>query len=147
MRPDPTQPQASSPVPGPTVCAPRSTSVWRFFCVAGWFHMLTFIAGATSNGARQASATVVARSSAIPCASRARMSPVAGAITNSSAQSASSMCPMVDSCCRSNVSVATGCCESACRVSGVMNFCAALVMTTRTSAPALMHKRTSSAAL
>src|SRR5581483_5186383 len=54
---------------------------------------------------------------------------------------------MVASCVRSNVSVATGCCESACSVSGVMNFVAAGVITTRTSAPAFTRRRTNSAAL
>ena len=47
MRPSPIQPQASSPASGPTVCAPRSTSVRRLACVAGWRHMFTFIAGAS----------------------------------------------------------------------------------------------------
>ena len=58
-----------------------------------------------SSGARQASATVVNRSFASPCASRAITSAVAGAITSSSAASASWMWPMVASCVRSNVSV------------------------------------------
>jgi hypothetical protein len=53
--------------------------------------MFTFIAGASSSGARDASTTVVTRSFARPCAMRARMSAVAGATAISSAQSASAM--------------------------------------------------------
>ena len=43
--------------------------------------------------------------------------------------------------------VSTGWPDSACIVTGVMNCCAASVITTRTLAPALTSKRSSSAAL
>ena len=66
MRPAPSQPQASAPASGPTKATPRARSVARFACVAGCSHMFTFIAGATSTGARVASSTVVTRSSARP---------------------------------------------------------------------------------
>jgi phosphopantothenoylcysteine decarboxylase/phosphopantothenate--cysteine ligase len=48
------------------------------------------------------------RSSANPCASLATTLAVAGAITSTSAESASRMWPISDSCVRSNVSVETG---------------------------------------
>ena len=59
--------------------------------MAGWRHMFTFIAGASSSGARVARATVETRSFASPCASFASVLAVAGATTKSSAQSASAM--------------------------------------------------------
>ena len=89
--PTPSQPHASSPVSGPITCAPRSRSSARFACVAGWLHMFTFIAGATSSGARVASSRVEARSSARPQAIFASRSALAGATSTSSAQSASAM--------------------------------------------------------
>ena len=91
IRPSPCQPQARSPASGPTRRTPRARSVAAFACVAGCCHMFTFMAGATSTGARVASSTAVTRSSASPCAMRASVCAVAGATTTSSAQSASAM--------------------------------------------------------
>ncbi len=101
IRPAPTQPQASGPRSGPTVVTGagpgRRSSRPRFSCVTGFSHMFTFMAGASRTGARVASATVVRRSSAIPAASRAMTSAVAGAISSRSASSAMRMCPISDS--------------------------------------------------
>ena len=83
MRPIPTRPSASSPCSGPTTTAPRSTSRPRFAWVAGCSHIAVFIAGATTSGPRWASAVSVRRSSARPCARRARVLAVSGATTSS----------------------------------------------------------------
>ena len=56
-----------------------------FAWVSGWLHMLTFIDGASSTGARVASTIAVTASSACPAASRASVFAVAGAITTRSA--------------------------------------------------------------
>ncbi len=81
MRPAPSSPSASSPSAGPTSSTPRDRSVSTLACVAGWFHMRTFIAGATSSGPSCASAASTTTLSAIPCASFARVFAVSGAIT------------------------------------------------------------------
>ena len=149
MRPAPTQPQAKSPASGPTLVtrpSPRHRRA-RLSCVMGFSHMLVFMAGASRMGARVASTTAASRSSAIPAAKRAMASAVAGAMTTMSARLASSMWPMPPSGTAANRSTATSCPDSACMVSGVMNWHAALVMTTRTCAPALTSSRHSSAAL
>ena len=109
--------------------------------------MCTFIAGANATFARVASNTVVKISSAMPTAALAITSAVAGAITIASALSASRMCPISDSCVSENVSVATGFALSVCNVSGVMNSVALRVIMTRTFAPEVTSKRTSSADL
>jgi hypothetical protein len=109
--------------------------------------MCTFIAGATTTGARVASSTVVSRSSAMPCAILASTFAVAGATSTTSAVSASRMCPISDSSVRSNVSVPTRFPDSVWSVSGVTNSRAALVITTRTVAPACRSWRTTSHAL
>jgi len=105
------------------------------------------MAGASTSGARAARSTVVRRSSAIPFASLPSTFAVAGAITIASAWSASRMCPISDSCVRLKVSVATGCPESVCRVSGVTNCCAPALMMTGARAPAPTRSRTTSHAL
>ena len=115
--------------------------------MSGFCHMFTFMAGASSRGAFEASTTAVSRSLAIPAARRAMASAVAGATTIRSASSASRMWPISASLPASNSSRATGAPESVCIVSGVMNWVAASVMTTRTVAPALTSRRQSSAAL
>ena len=45
-RPGPTIPQANAPSSGSTIRCPRSRRIRKLACVAGWFHMLVFIAGA-----------------------------------------------------------------------------------------------------
>ena len=52
MRPAPTMPHARSPVPGSMTRTPRWRRISRLALVAGCSHMFTFIAGATSTGAR-----------------------------------------------------------------------------------------------
>ncbi len=150
-RPCPTQPHASGPRSGPTVVKRPAPSVTsrraRFDWVIGFCHMLTFIAGASSTGARDASTTAARRSLAMPAARRAIASAVAGATTIRSASSARRMCPICDSSVRSKSSRPTGWPDNVCMVRGVMNCVAASVRITRTSAPALMKRRQSSAAL
>ena len=63
----------------------------RFAWVMGLSHMLLFMAGASSTGARVASTTAASRSLAMPAAKRAMASAVAGATTTMSAREASSM--------------------------------------------------------
>ncbi len=109
--------------------------------------MFTFMAGASSTGARVAKTTADSRSFAIPAAKRAKASAVAGATTTRSASSASRMWPISASEAASNRSNATGALDSVCRVSGVMKRVAASVITTRTVAPAFTNMRQSSAAL
>ena len=77
-------------------------------CVAGCSYMFTFLAGATTSGARVARQSVVSRSFARPCASRASTWAVAGATSTTSAQSASSMCEICDSSAGENRSERTG---------------------------------------
>ena len=80
-RPSPYSPfDASGPVAGGTIVAPRSRRVWTFAWVAGWRHILSFIAGATISGAVLASAALVSRLSARPCASLAIVLADAGTI-------------------------------------------------------------------
>ena len=61
---------------------PARSSVATFACVAGWFHMFTFIAGANRTGAVVARYMVERKSSARPCANFASISAVAGATSN-----------------------------------------------------------------
>jgi hypothetical protein len=109
--------------------------------------MLTFIVGASSTGALVASATAVTASSASPAARRASVLAVVGAMIIRSAASATWMCPIVASSVRLNRSVNTGRPLRAWNVSAPTNSVARAVMQTCTVAPALMSRRTSSAAL
>ncbi len=113
----------------------------------GFSHMLVFMAGASRMGALVASTTADSMSSAMPAANRAMASAVAGAMTTRSAWLAISMWSMPPPGMGANMSRATSCPDSARIVSGVMNWHAASVMTTRTCAPALTSNRHSSAAL
>ena len=110
--------------------------------------MRSFMAGASSQREGSiASSVAVTTSSAAPVRSRAIKSAVAGAITATSAQSASAMWPAASSCWASNRSVDGGVPVSAWKVSAVTNRWAAGVSATRTSAPALPHSRATSHAL
>jgi hypothetical protein len=109
--------------------------------------MFTFIDGASSSGARVASATAVTASSAMPAASRAIRLAVAGATIIRSARSATRIWPMSCSCPGSTSSVITARPLSAWNVNAPTNFWARRVITTVTSAPALVNRRTSSQAL
>ena len=73
---------------------PRDVSVATFACVAGFFHMRVFMAGATSTGASQASSVVLATSSAMPAAILAMRLAVHGTTRARSAHSESVMCGM-----------------------------------------------------
>ena len=92
-------------------------------------------------GAVVARHTVVNKSSAIPIARRASVLADAGAMTIKSAHLASSMCPIPASACSSSNETCTSLPVNACRVSGVINACAPIVIMTRTSKPALINKR------
>ena len=85
IRPIPSSPSASSPVSGPISSTPRARSVSTFPRVAGCSHIRTFIAGATRNGPRNASASWVSTLSASPFASFASVFAESGAITSRSA--------------------------------------------------------------
>ena len=159
-RPGPMSPEASSPLAGPTMTAPRRRSTRTFSCVAAWRHMPKSIDGATTRRARLASTMVVSASGASPCTSRAIKSAVAGASTITSAASARSMCPTLPlvrlrassgstrSCfCSSQSEVMTGLPESASKVSGVTKRSAAGVITTTTAALRRLSQRTSSQVL
>ena len=108
MRPAPLSPQARKPLLGPTTCTPRCRRVAMFCRVAAASHMPTFMAGATSMGARVARAVVESISSANPQASLARMLAVAGAMANSSARLARAICSTSQVSGRAKVSVTTG---------------------------------------
>ena len=126
---------------------PRARSVATFACVAALAHISRFIAGATAIGASVARHSVLSRSSAWPCARRARKSALAGAITMRSAQRASSMWPIAASAVASHRSERTGRPDKAWNVSGPTNWRAPSVITTCTSAPCSRRRRTSSADL
>ena len=106
--------------------------------------MRGFMAGATSTGLSVAISTHEARSSAWPPAILASRSAVAGATTISAASRDSRMWPISRSSLRSNSSVNTRSPVSAPTDSGVMNSCAALVMTARTAVPRSRRRRISS---
>ena len=89
-------------------------------------HISRFIAGATSSGQLRATHTVESRSSAMPCASFAMKSAVAGAITIASTPRESSMCAMLLAKLASQRSVTTGLPVSAWNVAGVDEFRARL---------------------
>src|SRR5579883_1029285 len=133
--PLPIMPQARYPLSGETMRTPRPSSSARFACVAGWFHIFTFIAGATITGAVVARYIVVRKSSAIPCANLARMLAVAGATTSASVEVAASICSIAEARWPSSGSpaqrpVMTLCPVREANVSGWMNCCAASVITT-----------------
>ena len=144
IRPAPVSPQAWSPSPGPRNVTPRAMSRSTLSRVAGFAHMTRFIAGARTTGASDARHSVVSRVSAIPAASRAIRSAVAGAMRMTSAHLASSMCPIAASASVSQRSVRTGRPDTAWKVSGVTKCVAASVMTTCTSAPRSRRRRTRS---
>ena len=117
------------------ITAPRSLRVARFFCVAAFSYIFTFIAGQIITGHLTASAAEVSRSSAMPHASFAITLAVAGAITNTSACFARLICAISLSATPSNISQYTSLCVSAWKVSGVTNSAAFAVRTTFTSKP------------
>jgi hypothetical protein len=126
---------------------PSALSWATLRCVAGFSHISTFIAGASTSGQRRATHSAASRSSARPCTTRAMKSAVAGATTTKPRSRDSSMCPIESATRASHRSVHTGWPDSACRVAVPMKRVAASVIATRTSAPALISRRVSSAAL
>ncbi len=120
---------------------PSARSCATLRCVAALLHICRFIAGATSSGQSRARHSVDSRSSAMPCASLAMKSAVAGATTIASASRESSMCPMALAAPESHRSVSTGLPESAWKVIGAMNCVAASVITTSTAMPSLTSSR------
>ena len=86
--------QAIAPLSGPTTWTPRARRAAMLAAVAGWSHMRTFMAGATSTGLSVASSTVLARSSASPAAILASILALAGATTTRSALRDSWMWPI-----------------------------------------------------
>ncbi len=147
MRPGPTSPQAWLPEAGPMKRTPRDSSVARLAWVAACRHMAWFIAGASTSGASVAMHRVVSRLPAVPAASRAIKWAVAGATSTRSAQRASSMWPMAASASSSQSSERTGLPDTAWNTVGDTMRVALGVMTTRTSAPASLRRRTRSGLL
>ncbi len=147
IRPSPTSPHACTPESGPSTCTPSPRSCATLRCVAGFCHIWRFIAGTTSSGQSRATQSVESRSSQLPCASLAMKSVEAGAITIASASRDRSMCAMLLAIRASHCDVYTGRPDSACMVTGVMNWVAASVMTICTVAPAFTSRRVSSAIL
>jgi len=147
MRPAPTSPQACSPLAGPSRCTPSACNCAALRCVAGFSHIWRFIAGATSSGQSRASTIVVSRSSASPCAARARKSAEAGATRIRSACRDRSICAIAFGMRASHWSVNTGLPDKAWNVVAVTKWVAPSVIATCTSAPCLPSRRTSSAAL
>ena len=79
------RPRRARPPPARSARRRARRAARRFACVAGCSHMRTFIAGATSNGPRTASAAWVRTLSARPCASLASVFAESGATTSRSA--------------------------------------------------------------
>ncbi|CUJ95469.1 Uncharacterised protein [Achromobacter xylosoxidans] len=123
----------------------RSCATLRW--VAGLAHISRFMAGATSSGQARATHSVDSRSSAMPWASLAMKSVLAGAISTASAPRVRSMCAMLLGTRGSHASTNTGRPDRACMVTGVMKCVAASVITTSTMAPCSVMRRTSSAIL
>ena len=150
MRPSPVSPQACSPWPTSSTCAPSAVSCAMLRCVAGCCHISRFMAGAKINGTLsmgRAKHMRLSKSSARPCSSLAMKSARAGATTMASASRLRLMCAMLLGSRASHCETYTGRFDKACRVTGVMNWAAASVITTWTVAPALTKARHSSAAL
>ncbi len=110
-------------------------------------YIWVFMAGAMTIGARVAKAVELSISSAKPWAIFAMILAVAGAMSSSAARSARAMCSTAIAECNVNIAVTTGRCVIACRVRGLMNCCAAAVITTSTSKPCLTKRLAKSAAL
>src|SRR6187549_2225510 len=118
-----------------------------FSCTAGWAHMRSFIAGATSTGHDTASRSEVSMSSAIPWAALPTKLAVAGATTTRSALSVRVMWVGSTTLSRSNWSIMTRRRVRVWNVRGPTNWVADLVMTTVTPASRWTSWETTSAAL
>ena len=147
MRPGPTSPQAWLPLSGPQISRPRDASISRLCWVAALRYICWFIAGTTATGAGVARHMVETKSFAIPAATRAIKSAVAGARITRSAHFPSSMWPIAASAAGSSRLSDTGYPDTACRLRGVIKALPPSVIATRTSAPRSRRRRTSSGAL
>ena len=98
MRPSPNSPQAWSPCATPSTKAPSCATCIRLRCVAGCAHISRFMAGPSSSGTRfsgRARHSSASSSPALPCASCAMKSALAGATTMASASRLRLMCAML----------------------------------------------------
>ena len=145
--PAPVSPQAWIPLAGPSIVLPslikRCTLLWVAWCS----HICKFIAGTNSKGQLRAKHKVVSKSSARPSESLASKSAVAGATRIASAVRESSIWAILLSMRASHWLVKTGNPVRACMVTGVINCCAAALITTCTVAPSCINKRANSADL
>src|SRR5437899_1632857 len=91
-RPVPTWPLARWPDSGSTTTTPLDCNAARFSWTAGFDHIASFIAGATTTGPRDASSVAVTMSSDWPLATRLMMFAVAGASSVTCAQSPRNTC-------------------------------------------------------
>ncbi len=146
-RPGPYSPHAIAPSAGSMTLTPSSTNRWMFRSVAGWSHIRTFIAGATTTGLSVASSRVVARSSAIPAAIFASRSAVAGQTSTKSAERESWIWPISTSSLSSQSERWTGLSASVPRLIAVTKCSPPLVRTGTTSCPVFFSSRTSSSDL
>ena len=147
IRPGPSSPLATRPLAGPRISTrPSLPSVSTLRFVAGCSHMRGCMAGATSTGPRATRASAATRSSARPCARRARKSAVAGTTRTTSASSAMATCisPANDG---SHIPVRTGSPVMPESVAGPRKCPADAVITGRTRAPAFTRSRATCAAL
>ena len=147
IRPGPTSPHAWLPLSGPQMSNPREARTPRLCCVAAARYICWFIAGKTATGAGVARQIVDTRSFAMPAATRAIRSAVAGARITRSAHFPNSIWPIAASAVGSSRLSETGYPETACKLSGVIKALAASVIATRTSAPRSRRRRTSSGVL
>ena len=139
MRPMPTSPQACSPEAGINTRMPSLCNCWILRRLAGFCHISTFIAGASTNAHLRAEAISVIKLSAKPCASLAMVFAEAGAISIKSAARVALMCAMLPL-----FSLKTGLPLNASKVCADTNPLAALDNATVTSCPSFFNKRTSS---
>ena len=140
-RPSPTSPQASSPRSGSTTTAPRARSVATFSCVASARHMCDVHRRRDHErglGRERRGREQVVR--AARCELRDAFA-VAGAITKTSASSASEMWCTRAAAGSSHSDSATGSPVSVRNVAGPTKCVAASVMTTFTRQPARMSTR------
>ena len=141
--PEPTSPQASRPLSGPTSSTPRPIRRATFSRVTSAVHMPVFMAGATRMGAFVASKVVDRRSSAMPAAIFAMTFAVAGATSTRSASWASEMW-WIGSSGSSKSPMATRSPVRARKVVGPTKRAACSVMRTLTRQPAFCRSRSTS---
>jgi len=139
-------PLASRPDSGAAIAKPRFRSSSRFSTTAGFAHIASFMAGATTTGQRAARTVAVTRSSEWPPASLATRLAVAGATSAPWAQSPSATCGSATPELAKR-SPWTGLPVSPMKVAAPMNRPAEAVIATFTSQPAWTSWETRSATL